>query len=251
MGALPPDRIREGQGQGVGRMTKRAKARRKIGGQYVPHLADLIRSPAWRALSLSARRVLDRIESEYLRHGGRDNGSLAVTFDDFVKYGINRHAIAPAMRECVALGLLVVTQHGRAGNAEFRAPNLFLLPYLETDTSAQKWREITTTEKAETIAGAAARRPGKNKIPVSVSAKFQCRKPTPKTAFSVSETNTGSQEIPSVGNQHYFLDASHDGATGKDSGAEAKRGAAGGVGWKEHEDFPDIPEFLKRARPPN
>ena len=146
--------------------------------------------------------MLDRIESEYLRHGGRDNGSLAVTFDDFVEYGINRHAIAPAMRECVALGLLVVTQHGRAGNAGFRVPNLFLLPYLETDTSAQKWREITTIEKAETIAGAAARRPGKTKsrcrFPPSFSVgnqhrkpHFQCRKPTPEARkFPVSETNT-------------------------------------------------------------
>jgi hypothetical protein len=130
--------------------------KRKIGGQYVPHLRELIEAPAWRALSRPARLALDRIEIEHMRHGGQDNGKLAVTFDDFEDHGIHRHIVASAIRECIALGLLVITRRGCAGNAEFRAPNLFLLPYLEADTSAQKWREITTLEEAEAVAKAAA-----------------------------------------------------------------------------------------------
>jgi hypothetical protein len=74
-------------------MTKRTKKQLKINGQYVHHLADLIRSPAWQVLSLPARRLLDRIEIEYLRHDGQDNGQLAVTFNDFVNYGIHRHHV--------------------------------------------------------------------------------------------------------------------------------------------------------------
>jgi hypothetical protein len=62
--------------------------KRKISGQYVPHLRELIEAPAWRVLSLSARRLLDRIEIEHVRHGGQEKGQLAVTFDDFAKYGI-------------------------------------------------------------------------------------------------------------------------------------------------------------------
>jgi hypothetical protein len=99
--------------------------RPKIGGPYVPHTRELIESLAWRALSLSARRLLDRIELEHLRHSGKDNGRLPITFDQFVDYGIHRHAIAPAMRECEALGLLQVTERGCAGNAEFCSPNYF------------------------------------------------------------------------------------------------------------------------------
>ena len=151
-------------------MTKR---KHKIGGQYVPHLRALLEAPAWRALSRPARLVLDRIEIEHMRHRGQDNGKLAVTFDDFVKHGVHRNIIASAIRECVALGLLVITRRGCAGNAEFRAPNLFLLPYLEADTSGQTWREITTIEEAEGIAKAAAgsrNRASKNKIPVALSA---------------------------------------------------------------------------------
>ena len=173
-------------------MTRR---KRKIGGQYVPHLRELIEAPAWRVLSLSARRLLDRIEIEHMRHGGQDNGRLAVTFDDFEEYGLHRHAIAPAMRECIALGLLVITQHGSAGNAEHRAPNLFLLPYLQANSADQIWRQITTVEQARAVAREAAGnrgRRGKNKIPVVVSAKSQWRKPTRKDVFSVAKTTTGN-----------------------------------------------------------
>jgi hypothetical protein len=151
---------------------------RKIGGQYVHHLADLVRSPAWRILSLSARRLLDRIEDECLRHGGKDNGKLPVTFDDFVRWGIHRHAIAPAIRECTALGVLIVTRRGMAGNAEFRSPNLFLLPYLEPDTAGQEWRRIATVEEAEAIAR---------------TARLQAKKQNPSAGFcqvSVTETIT-------------------------------------------------------------
>jgi hypothetical protein len=171
-------------------MTKR---KGKIVGQYVYHLRDLIEAPAWRVLSLSARRLLDRVEIEYLRHGGQDNGKLPVTFEDFEEHGIDRHAIAPAMRECCALGVLVITQHGSAGNAEHHAPNLFLLPYLLDNTSDQKWRQIETIEEAKAIAKEAARRPGKNKIPVGISPKLQWGKPTLKAVVSVGETHTGNR----------------------------------------------------------
>jgi hypothetical protein len=105
------------------------KKRNKISGQFAARLIEMIESPSYRVLSLSAHRVLSRIEIELAHHGGNDNGRLPVTFENFQKYGIDRHAIAPAIRECVALGFIVVTEPGRAGNAEFRSPNLFRLTY--------------------------------------------------------------------------------------------------------------------------
>jgi hypothetical protein len=118
-------------------------------------------------LSLSARRILDRIEIENADHGGVDNGKLPVTFDDFVRYGIHRHAIAPAIREAVALGFLEVTETRRAGNAEWRKPNLFRLTYRETKHGAptHEWKKIAA-EEAEIIACAAR----------SSKTELQCRK---------------------------------------------------------------------------
>jgi hypothetical protein len=176
--------------------------RTKIGGQFAPRLIEMLESPAYRVLSLSARRVMDRVEIEMAHHGGTDNGRLPVTYDDFVKYGTHRHAIAPSIRELAALGFLVVTEHGCAGNADHRSPNLFRVTYRPAKgilgDGSHEWRQIQSIEHAEDVARTArtARatrnwRLTKNKIPVPENAKNQCRKPSLKT------------ENPSAGNHHY------------------------------------------------
>ena len=78
------------------------RKRNRISEQFVPHTVSMLESPAYQVLSLSARRVLARIEIEHAHHGGNDNGKLPVTYDDFERYGIHRHAIRPAIREVVA-----------------------------------------------------------------------------------------------------------------------------------------------------
>ena len=76
-----------------------------IEGSFVPHRREMLESPAWQALSLSARRMLDRIELEYMAHGGpHENARLPVTFDNFIGYGVRRNSVASALREAVALG---------------------------------------------------------------------------------------------------------------------------------------------------
>jgi hypothetical protein len=147
----------------------RRQRRTAIGGQFAPRLIDMLRSPAWCALSLSARRVLDRIEIEFADHGGTDNGKLPVTYDNFVQYGIHRHAIGPAIREEVALGFAEITEAGRAGNAEWREPNRFRLTYRHTKYEpTDEWKKITE-EQAELIARSA-------RSPAAAKTKSQWRK---------------------------------------------------------------------------
>src|SRR5258707_12030551 len=110
-------------------MGGRSGRRTSISGQFPPRLIEMLESYAYGVLSLSAGRVMDRIEIELAHNGGNDNGRLPITYSDFVSYGLDRHAIGPAIREAVALGFLVVTERGRAGNAEFRSPNRFRLTY--------------------------------------------------------------------------------------------------------------------------
>jgi hypothetical protein len=134
-------------------MSKR-RNRNRIAGQFAPRLIEMLESPAYRALSLSARRVLDRIEIELAHHGGRDNGGLPVTYDDFQHYGIvDRHLIAPAIRELIALKFIEISKPGYAGSAEFRAPNLFRLTYRPTkrEEPTHDWRRITTMEQAKKL----------------------------------------------------------------------------------------------------
>ena len=157
---------------------KGRRRRNKIGGQFAWRLTVMLESPAYRVLSLSAHRVLDRLEIELGHHGGNDNGALPVTYTDFEQFGIHRHAIAPAIREVVALGFVEITEKGKAGNAEFRAPNKFRLTYRHTDKTdpTDDWRKIQTADDALMIANAARapvkRGKKKNKFPVAVSANF-------------------------------------------------------------------------------
>lgn len=133
--------------------------RTKIGGQFAPRTIEMIRSPAMRVLSLSARRVLERLEVEMADHGGTENGRLPVTYADLVEWGIDRHAIAPAIRELVALGFIEVTERGRAGNAEYRTPSLYRLTFRHTKYAGptDDWRQIETIEGAQALAIAARR----------------------------------------------------------------------------------------------
>jgi hypothetical protein len=133
--------------------------RNRISGQFAARLVEMLESPANRVMSLSAKRVLERVEIELAHHGGKDNGRLPVTYDDFHAFGIHRHSISGAIRECVALGFLEVTEQGRAGNAEHRTPNRFRLTYKPTKgligDGTHEWRKINELVEADRIAKAA------------------------------------------------------------------------------------------------
>jgi DNA-binding transcriptional MocR family regulator len=136
------------------------KRRNRISGQWSPRLIEMLESPAYRALSLSAHRAMARIEIELAHHGGNDNGRLPVTFEDFIAYGIHHNAVAPAIRELEALGFVRVTERGRGGNSEHRQPNKFFLTFAHSRESRQSppthdWRKIKTLEEAMEIAQAA------------------------------------------------------------------------------------------------
>lgn len=150
------------------RIHRRKRGRTQIAGQFAPRLIEMIRSPAYRALSLSEHRILARLEIELADHGGTGNGKLPATYDDFQRYGVHRHAIAPALRALEALGFIRITERGRAGNGEWRKPHLFRLTFRPTDyeDSTDDWRKIDTREQAEEVAVIAR----KNKTPVAVNA---------------------------------------------------------------------------------
>jgi hypothetical protein len=134
--------------------------RNNIAAQWGSRPLDLMESPALRVLSRAAHLALLRIEIELRHHGGRDNGKLPVTKQNFVEFGIHQDAVAPALRELEALGLIRITQRGRGGSAEFRQPNHFLLNFIcgavdTRDEINNAWKRIKTLEEAEEIAAAA------------------------------------------------------------------------------------------------
>jgi hypothetical protein len=131
---------------------------------------ELLTSSAFRILSLSAHRALARIESELRQHAGNGNGKLIVTKEQFIEFGIERRAIAPALRELDALGIAIITVHGRGGNAEHKQPNRFLLNYMcgavdAHDLITNSWKRFKTLEEADEVAATARA----NKDPLKVA----------------------------------------------------------------------------------
>jgi DNA-binding GntR family transcriptional regulator len=121
---------------------------------YVKRTFRMLDSPAYRVLSQAAHRILARIEVELGRHGGKDNGKLPVTTDDFVEYGIHRHAIGPAIRELEELGFIEVIR-GHVGKAGQRRPSLYRLTYLhsfgEDPTNADSGTDTVTVSATVSV----------------------------------------------------------------------------------------------------
>ena len=166
--------------------------RNKFDEPFAGRVIRMLESPAYRVLSLSAHRVLARIEIELKHHGGKDNGKLPITYEQFVEYGIHRHAIAPAIRECEMLGFLEA-ERGKAGNREYRAPSTYRLTYQAVGRArpTHDWQRTQTLKDAKAMARAARKTPAGD-------SENQCRKAPVfgagnhhrKPAFSVPDSVT-------------------------------------------------------------
>ena len=178
------------------------RRRNAIAGQFAARLIEMLESPAYRALSRAAHQVLARIEVEHAHHGGADNGELPVTYDQFVEYGLHRHAIGAAIRELAALGFIQITARGCAGNENYRRPNLFRLTYrpaknAPTGDGTHEWRSIKTVEQAEALAQQARREVDPR---ARALGRARARKKIPSTGFRqvsmrVSDTDDGQSPV--------------------------------------------------------
>jgi hypothetical protein len=117
----------------------------------------MLRSPALQALSGSARSVIDRLCLEHLAQGRADNGALMVTHRQFVAFGLSKNAVAPAIREAVALGWISVVKQGIGGNANESRESIFRLTWLPTaDAEAtNEWMKFKSQAEANTASTAA------------------------------------------------------------------------------------------------
>jgi hypothetical protein len=188
------------------------KERGSINGAFAWRLVEVLESPAYRMLSLSAHRAMARLEIELAHHGGKpeENGKLPCTYEHFAEFGLHRDAIAPAIRELAALGFIEITRQGCAGNAGFRQPTLYRLTYRHWGShkeTTDEWKRITTIEEAGEIAEKArspeSKRGSKNKSPplktmggpTPENRTIQGRFPPPKTMSTVPPPKTMSTSI--------------------------------------------------------
>src|SRR5262245_55501185 len=100
----------------------------KLQEQFVPRPINMI--PLLLRLSISAQRLLLRLEQEWARRAGKENGRLQLRYDQFVSAGISRRLIKRARSDLEACGIIAVTRGKPA--PPIKAPLLFRLTYLPT-----------------------------------------------------------------------------------------------------------------------
>jgi hypothetical protein len=111
------------------------------GEPWVWFTRELLNSDAWRALGLNARRFIDFLLIEHMKHGGKANGRLVAPWRQLRKFGIGDHFIAAAVEQCEQVGLVDC----RRGVG--RRPTLFSLTWLPRCDGAppsNRWRTYQT-----------------------------------------------------------------------------------------------------------
>ncbi len=131
---------------------------------------------------------------------------MPLTYADLITYGLHENQIAAAMREAQALGFAQCTRRGHGGNAEFRAPNLWRLTYVQNIgplAPTDEWKRIETLEQAKAIAATA--RAEKDPLKVALGKSRKSRN---------HPRNPGVKPPPEIGGENVKSPPPETGGTG-------------------------------------
>jgi hypothetical protein len=76
------------------------------GEAFVKLPRKLIESAAWRALGINARRFIDFLMIEHMRHGGKANGALLAPREQLERFGIGARHVSAAIKQAENLRLV-------------------------------------------------------------------------------------------------------------------------------------------------
>lgn len=142
----PRDRSRTTEGKTASLVKKHTNPPRDQGG-WMALTLDMLESAAYRTLSPNGRKCWDRLTLEHVAHGGRENGRLIVTHEQFIDYGVTGEYVADGLDELAYKGLIKM-QRGKAGNGTAH-PTVFTLTFMGTYDGApatNEWKRFTVAE---------------------------------------------------------------------------------------------------------
>ena len=122
-------------------------------GGFLPLRLGMLLSPAYQARTRPLALILERLEIEHLRHGGKHNGGLCVSYRQFEEYGVSPRTIRPSLSLGEALGLMQVIQIQEVAG-DIRPENMYRLTYVpERDKKAptDEWRYVTADQIAKAV----------------------------------------------------------------------------------------------------
>ena len=152
-------------------MSGRSSAKQRA---FTKSYLDLLESDAWHFLSINARRLVDFLMIENMRHGGKRNGQLVAPREQLEKFGIGARHISAAIEEVERVG--VVDCRRGAG----RQPNTYTLTWLplgDGTAPSDRWRSYRNGFPSE----ASGVSEGKPQSPVAAS---EGKPQSPKTRVS-------------------------------------------------------------------
>jgi hypothetical protein len=110
-------------------------------------------APRGPVLPGEGKTVISRIEYEHLKHGGKDNGRLPVTYEDFAEFGLSTEAAVRGVLFAEGLGFISVTVATEI-KSNIRPPNLYSLgwlPLCDMTPAARTWQKFKTVEEAQQV----------------------------------------------------------------------------------------------------
>lgn len=103
------------------------------GGAFIKLPIEVLDSDAWRSLGINARRLIDFLMGEHMRHAGQRNGLLLAPRRQLETYGIAPRHVSAAIAETERAGLIVCIR------GTGRRPSSYGLTWLPS-------RAVATTE---------------------------------------------------------------------------------------------------------
>jgi hypothetical protein len=170
--------------------------RKKRSEPFVMLPLSLLTSPAWRALSVNAKRFVEFLMIEHMRHGGQHNGRLLAPRRQLWDFGIGHHFVSEAIEEAERFGLVDC----RRGFG--RHPSTYSLTWLPLgDGTPPSNRFLNCAEIAESVVAerkaAKTRESSKKALVVrakqhslrmsAVCLKYECQRALTRPAVSVKQ----------------------------------------------------------------
>lgn len=113
------------------------KQRPPAGEPWVWLTRNLLRSPAWRGLSINGRRFVEFLLIEHMSKGGSKNGKLRAPHRQLQEFGIPGPYVAAAIREAEERGLVTCRRAGMRTATEF---TIAWLPTSDGDPADNGWQ---------------------------------------------------------------------------------------------------------------
>jgi hypothetical protein len=109
------------------------------GEAFVKLPRDVLESTSWQQLGINARRFLDFLMIEHMRHGGKRNGFLLAPQRQLYAFGIGEHFVTDAIAEAELAGL-VDCKRGIGRRPSYYA--LTWLPLADGTAPSNRWSVV-------------------------------------------------------------------------------------------------------------